>query len=81
MLIRPQVMVPLATIPSTLVDQIRAQYIPEAPARTLAERSICLFAKPEKFPDPVLKLFQFTGSSVGAVTFSHCSMSLFPIWV
>jgi len=46
----------------------------------LEERSICLEAKPEKVPDPVLKLFQFTGSSVGAATFYQFSKSLLPIW-
>ena len=79
MLMRPQVMVPLAVIPKTEVDQIRAQNIPEAPALMLEDCSSCLFANPEKFPDPVLNPFQLSGSSVGAPTFDHISRLLLPI--
>lgn len=50
-------------MPSVLLDQMRAQYAPEAPGLTELERSICFEAKEAKLPVAVLNEDQFEGSS------------------
>ena len=78
-LIWPKVKAPFATIPSVLLDQIRAQYAPEAFGRIAVDCSTCWEPKDTNPPEPLLNPFQLLGSSVIWPRLSHDSMLPFDI--